>query len=799
MTPTYDSYRLQPEQLTHRCDLAHFDFQTTRDMMPEHTIYGQPRGVRAIEFGLGIKGYGYNIFVLGPSGTGRGTAIRQFITARVMHEPTPDDWCYVHNFEYEHSPRALRLPAGQGVALKEAMAALIETLKIEISQALESESFRKARNQITNAFEDERQKIMAEMGRVAQEKSFTLQNIPQSGLILAPMSPEGEVIEPEAFAQLPEEQQATLTSQRHELEEMLEAAFQSLRGQQTAAENSLDVLRDDLAGQVIDGAMAGLFAEYAEQAGVVTYLKAVRQGILDKLEDFFASEDAPPAESLPPSDPFRRYGVNVVVERKPAEGAPVIYVDLPSYRNLVGRVEHDARMGVLFTDFMNIHSGALQKADGGYLILRAEDILRQPFAWEALKRTLNSGQVTIEDEHSDGGATVMVTQSLEPEPIPVRLTVVLIGNPDLYYNLYSVDEDFQTLFRVKADFGEYMPRNQDSERYYATFIATCCEEDGLLPFTREAVGRVVEYGSWLVEDQRRLSTQFGNIAPLLKEADYFARLAKKDLVDVEALNTALAERDYRDSEVEEDAQERIMDGSIFLDIAGDVVGQVNGLVVLSLGDHTFGLPSRVTARVFLGRDGVVQIDRETNLTGPIHDKGVLTLQGYLGGRYCHDFPLSLSASIAFEQNYGDVEGDSAATTELYALLSALSEFPLRQDLAVTGSVNQRGQVQPIGGVTQKIEGFYKTCLRKGLTGTQGVVIPRANRHDLMLNEAVIEAVAAGQFHIYAIETVDEGMELLTGRPVEEIHRVVGERLHSLAQKMEEFGKEDDEDDSAEQE
>jgi lon-related putative ATP-dependent protease len=460
----------------------------------------------------------------------------------------------------------------------------------------------------------------------------------------------------------------------------------------------------------------------------------------------------------------------------------VILLDLPTYQNLIGRIEHEVRFGMLSTDFTLIKSGALHRANGGFLIIRAEDILRQPFSWEALKRALTSHCVIIEDADSSG-MSVMATRQLEPQPIPVNLKVVLVGSPELFYLLYNREESFPDLFRVKADFVDMMERTPENERHYADFIATRCREEKLKHFSAEAVGRVVDYGSWLVSDQERLSTQFGVIVPVIYESVYFAGRNRHDLVMAEDVEEAIAASTYRSSQVEELSQERISRGTIFIDVTGEVVGQVNGLVVITMGDHTFGLPSRLTARVYMGREAVVQIDRESNLTGPIHDKGVMILQGYLGGRYAQDYPLTLTASLTFEQSYGGVEGDSATSAELYALLSALSNFPIRQDLAVTGSVNQHGQIQPIGGVTQKIEGFFAACKSSGLTGTQGVIIPRSNVENLMLNSEVVQAVADGRFQIYAVETVDEGIALLTGKDAEAIHEVVDQRLRHLAEAL----------------
>ncbi|MBZ0277551.1 MAG: AAA family ATPase, partial [Anaerolineae bacterium] len=603
---------------------------------------------------------------------------------------------------------------------------------------------------------------------------------------------DGKPIEPKAFESLPEDQIALINTNRRELESAIEEAFRETRVLQANAQTALTTLRRDMAAQVIDLHLLPLRDQYQANPAILDYFQAVREDILNALDDFQQeAEDEQPSqedeqgEGASPEMTDHKYEVNLLVENQPGSGAPVIILDLPTYQNLIGRIEYEVRFGMLSTDFMQIKSGALHRANGGFLIIRALDILRQPFAWEALKRALNAGQVVIEDPDTRG-ASVSALHQLEPEPIPIRLKVVLVGSPDLYYALYNLEESFPDLFRVKADFVDVMPRTADSEQHYADFIATRCHEETLPHFTVEAVGRMVDYGSWLASDQEKLSAQFGQIAPLIYESVFFARRNGHETVTAEDVEQAIAAHIYRHNEPEEISQERITRGTIYIDTTGSVVGQVNGLVVMNLGDYTFGLPSRLTARVYMGQKDVVQIDRESKMTGPIHDKGVLILQGYLGGRYAQDYPLSLTASLTFEQNYGGVEGDSASSTELYALLSALSGFPIRQDIAVTGSINQLGRIQPIGGATQKVEGFFQVCRERGLTGTQGVIVPRSNVHHLMLNREVIQAVRDGLFQVYAVDTADEGIALLTGKSAAEVHAAVDARLRRLAESLVDF-------------
>ncbi len=786
-----DTPELTPDQLRRLCAANSFQFKDTSEVPGKQTIYGQKRGVEAIEFGIAIDSPGYNLYVLGPVGSGRLTAVQQFIYERAVGDPTPDDWCYVHNFKDDHRPRALRLPAGQGKQLQTDMEQLVNTLRTEIARLFESESYLQARNAIRERFENQSQAILGGVQRMAAEKSFAMQAT-QQGMMITPTA-NGQPLDQQAYEALPEAQKEAIAANRRELEGAIEDAFRATRQLQIEVQTAMQTLRRDTAATVVDEQMGAVIQKYDTSGTVIQYFQTVRDDILDTLDEFTQPGEAQEHNDKQPSpmqpgshaSSDKRYEVNVLVENTSASGAPVILLELPSYQNLVGRIEHEVRFGMMTTDFTHIKSGALHRANGGFLILRVRDILQHPFSWEALKRALNSRQVVIEDPDTRG-MTVMAAQTLEPESIPLQLKVVLVGSPDLYYALYNLEESFPDLFRVKADFADMMERTPDNEMHYAEFIATRVHGENLRHFDAQAVARIVDYGSWLISDQEKLSTQFGQIAPIIYESDYFARSNNHAVVTLADVEQAIAARIYRHNELEELSQERIGRGMIYIDVSGEVVGQVNGLTVISQGDYVFGLPSRVTARVFMGRERVVQIDRESKLTGPIHDKGVLILQGYLGGRYAQDYPLTLSASLTFEQSYGGVEGDSASSTELYALLSALSGFSVRQDIAVTGSVNQRGQVQPIGGATQKAEGWFSTCKARGLTGTQGVIIPASNIHNLMLSDEIVKAVESGSFHIYAVETIDEGIALLTGKPAEEVHAAVDTRLRHLAEALVEF-------------
>ncbi len=796
---------LAGSQLARYCSVDHFGFKTTAELPGMREIIGQPRGVRAIEFGIDMLSDGYNIYVMGPRGTGRLTAIERFIQARASDDPVPDDWMYVHNFESPHQPIALRLPAGLGRRFCEDMRTLIRRLRTEIPRAFEADAFTDALQSLKRQYQEKRDAILQQVQALAAEKGFVIRSTP-SGFMLSPVK-DGQAMTQEVYEALAEDERAAIEKRRHELEDSLADSLRATSDLEEQAQQEYNQLERETTAGILDLQMEPLRKAYADYPDVLAHLDRVRENILNNVSDFTQAEDSgkAPAEGPPTAgqdgragavDGLRRYEVNLLVDHSDSQGAPVVVVALPTYQNLVGRIEHRVQFGALTTDFTMIKPGALHQANGGFLVIKAADILKQPFAWEALKRALSAGEVCIEEPESRGTG-VITTQTLEPAPIPLRVKVIMLGSPLLYYLLFDQEEDFPELFKVKADFADTMERSADSEQQYAAFVATRCREEKLPHFSAAAVGRVVDYGTRLAADQNRLSTRFGEIADLIREAAYYARHNGHKVTTPEDVNEAIRERRYRSNLYEELSHRRILDGDVIIDTEGSAVGQINGLTVIQLGDHVFGQPSRITARVYVGETGVVQIEREVRLSGPIHDKGLLTLRGYLGSTYARDFPLTLSASVTFEQNYGGVEGDSASSTELYALLSALSGYPIRQDLAVTGSVDQRGVIQPIGGVTEKVEGFFHICKARGLTGTQGVLIPKTNVHHLMLDEEVIAAVEAGDFHIYAVETVDQGMELLTGIPAGEhqpdgtyppdtIHHAVQSRLRALAEAQRHF-------------
>ncbi|MCA9971146.1 MAG: AAA family ATPase, partial [Anaerolineales bacterium] len=742
-----------------------------------------------IEFGIGIRSEGYNVYVLGPVGTGRATAIERFLQARTGDRPAPPDWVYVHNFRVPHQPRAIALPAGQGSRFQTHMSQLIANLRRDLPQAFETETYEQAIEAVQSEFGQAQERLMQEMQHRAAAAGFGLLNTP-SGLTLVPVQ-EGQPLPAEALQALPIEARVELEKQRQTLADALHDTLRQVHQLETAARQQIRQIDRDVAASATQHHFEQLQAQYAAEDEVLLYLGEVRQDVLDQIDDF-----APPAERDGQPIDLRRYQVNLLVDHADSHSVPVVVEQHPTFHNLFGRIEYEMEAGVVTTRFTNIKSGSLHRANGGYLIMDAEDLLLDGITWDDLKRTLKSGVIRVQPSATMDGGRVLA-KSLDPEPIPLDLKLILLGNAGIYYMLYEQDEDFSSLFKVRADFDSVMPRDAGHEQAYAAFVATRCHKEKLCHFDRAAVARVVEFGSRLAEHQRKLSTRFGAVADLVREASYWAGLNGRTATTVADVRQALVERMQRANRIEERMLEQILEGAIFIATEGAVVGQVNGLSVLDTGEYSFGQAGRITARTFMGESGVMHIERETDMSGPIHQKGVLTLTGYLGGMYAQQQPLSLSASLTFEQNYGGIEGDSASSAELYALLSSLGRIPLKQGIAVTGSVNQHGEVQPIGGVNEKIEGFFRLCQARGLTGEQGVVIPASNCEHLALDEDVLAATAAGQFHVWAISRIDEGIELLTGRPAgvrgadgrftpNSVHDIVQQRLLMLARDLKSF-------------
>jgi lon-related putative ATP-dependent protease len=803
---------LRAHQLYHATDLETLNFETTADLEDLEEVLGQPRAMAALKFGTGMARDGYNIFALGPTGTGKRNVIRTYFQQRAAREPVPDDWCYVNNFEERHRPRTIRLPAGKGRVLRDDVDDLIEGFGTALSAAFESEEYQARRQTINEELQEQQSAAFQEVRDKAEKEGVAMLRTP-AGLAFAPVK-DGQVLSSEEVEALSAEERQRIESEVEELQSELQKIVQQIPSWQREAQDQFKELNREMAHFAVSGLIDELRDKYGGYAPVVEHLNAVQKDIIENARDFLQSGDEgsnlPAAlrgamQNLEAASPLaRRYRVNLLVDHSQSEGAPVVYEDNPTYQNLVGRVEHRAQMGALLTDFNLIKPGALHRANGGYLILDARKVLGQPYAWEGLKRALGSGEIRID---SLGQMLSLVsTISLEPGPIPLDVRIALYGEPMLYYMLYQLDPDFANLFKVEADFSERMDRDGDNQQTYTRMIATLVRQEELQPFDRAAVARVIERSARLAGDAQKLSTQTRDIADLLREADYWAKEAGSDAVRAQHVEQAIDAQIYRADRIRERMQEAIQRDIVLIDTEGEKVGQVNGLSVIMLGNLSFGRPSRITARVRLGKGDVLDIEREVDLGGPLHSKGVLILAGFLGARYAGEQPLALSASLVFEQSYGGVDGDSASSAELYTLLSAIAEVPIQQAFAVTGSVNQHGHVQAIGGVNEKIEGFFDVCRARGLTGEQGVLIPASNVQHLMLRQDVVEAVEAGRFHIYPVETVDQGIEILTGLSAGEpdeagkypegtINYRVEKRLAELAEKRQAFGSNGREDES----
>jgi lon-related putative ATP-dependent protease len=758
---------LTPQALLRRCDPSQFTFDTTESLAELDGFIGQSRVIDALRFGLEVRHKGYNLYALGPSGTGKYALVRRYLEGLAAQRPIPDDWCYVNNFDDARKPLAITLPAGRGLQLKQAMEQLINDLHEAIPLVFESDEYHTRRQALEEHFQERQEAAMAEMQKKAEEKHIALINTP-TGFTLGPMR-DDKILGPEQFQKLPEGEREAIEKDVKQLQDELRKTLHIIPQWQQETREEIGKLNREMTASAVRHMLDALREKFKELEAVVAYLDRVEEDVIDNFQQFLPHEERkPPLFGLPPTQqeegpPWHfRYRINLLLAHKANGGAPVVFEDLPSYNNLVGRIEHRAHLGALETDFTMIRPGALHRANGGYLILDALKLLLQPFAWETLKRVLQSGEIRIESLAQI--ISLISTRSLEPEPIPLDVKVVLLGDRHIYYLLGALDPEFSELFKVAADFDDRLTRNPENEQRYAQLLATLAKQKSLRHLEREAVARVIDHSLRLANDNERLSSHMRSLTDLLQEADYWAGDRDHPLITRDDVQQAIDAQIHRADRIRDQLLEEVERGTLLIATEGEQVGQINGLTVLMLGGYSFGHPTRITARARLGKGQVVDIEREVELGGPIHSKGVYILCGFLAGRYAPDYPLSLSASLVFEQSYGMVEGDSASSAELYALLSALADTPIKQSFAVTGSVNQLGEVQAIGGVNEKIEGFFDICRSRGLTGQQGVLIPTANVKHLMLRDDVVEAVRNGQFAVYPVESIDQGMELLTGLP-----------------------------------
>ena len=787
---------LPAEKLRRECDPKVLRCESTKDISPLEEIIGQARAVRALRFGLDIKERGFNIYVAGYPGTGRMTAVKDFLQEMAKKKPIPPDWCYVYNFRNPYEPKAIQFSPGKGKIFQKDMANFISEARRALPKAFESEDYSNKRAATIKTVEEDRQKLFDELNKRAQEQGFMLQAT-RVGLIIIPVV-KGKPVNDQEFMALSPKMKDEIEKRREKLEDELRSAIRQLRAMEEKINEELKKLNRDVALYAIGHFVTDLKEKYKESPDVATFIEDVQNDLLENLAQFVKEPEAPPAESPFPwmkELPFKKYEVNAIVDNSDCKGAPVVVELNPTYQNLFGRTEKEAQFGVLTTDFTMIRAGSLHKANGGYLVLWAEALLQNPLSWDSLKTALTSEKVTVEEPGERLG--FISVKGLKPEPIPLNVKLILIGNPMLYQMLYMLDTTFKELFKVKADFDISMDRTEENMKRYTAFICAFCRKENIKHLDSSAVAKVIEYGSRLAEDQGKLSTRFADIADIIQEASFYATEENSDYINASHIKKAIEEKIYRSNLIQEKIQEMIEKGLLLIDTKGKIAGQVNGLAVMGLGDFAFGSPSRVTASIGMGREGIVDIQREANLGGRIHTKGVMILSGYLAEKYTQDKPLSLSARLVFEQSYEEVEGDSASSTELYAILSALSGLPIKQEIAVTGSVNQKGEVQAIGGVNEKIEGFFEVCKAKGFTGQQGVIIPESNAQNLMLKEQIVDAVKDGKFHIYPVKTIDQGIEILTGVKAGArqpdgtfedgtVNHKVDKRLKEIAEKLREF-------------
>ena len=795
---------LPAEKLCWRCTPEQFTFESTDDLEDLAEVFGQERAVGAIRFGIGMRRAGYNIYALGPDGIGKHTVVQRFLEAQAKEEARPLDWCYVSNFKEPRKPRALQLNAGRGATFQADMARLVEDIRHTLRTAFESEEYRTRRQVLEEEIKERQEHALEEIEEAAKARGIALMRTPV-GFAFTPVAG-GKVISPEVFQRQAKEDRERIESDIDDLQKRLQQVLRKAPRWMKELRDNIRELSDQTATFAIGHLIEELRSGYADLPEIQAFLDEVQVDVVRNVETIAAAQEkAGPdgvsvefgAEIEDGHPVFRRYRVNLLVDNDGLDHAPVVYEDDPSFDRLRGRIEHRAEMGTLLTDFHMIRPGALHRASGGYLIVDALKVLTRPMVWDALKQALLTKEIRIEPPAQVLG--MLSTVTLEPDPIPLEVKVVMVGDRRLYYLLAQHDPEFGRLFKVAADFDERIERSDDNNQFYARLVATLVRKEELKAFDTAAVARVLEYSARHAGDSEKLSTQIEGLADVLRESDYWTERAGRKLVGAADVQHALDARIHRLDRVRQQIQEEIERGTIVIDTEGETVGQINGLAVLQLGDFAFGRPSRITARVRLGRGEVVDIEREVELGGPLHSKGVLILSGYLSSFYASDRPLSLGASLVFEQSYGGVDGDSASSAELYALLSAIAEVPIKQCYAVTGSVNQRGEVQAIGGVNEKIEGFFDLCAARGMSGAQGVLIPATNVKHLMLHARVVDAVAEGKFHIYPVETIDQGLEILTGIaagirgpdgrfPEGTINRKVEASLIALAEKRRAFGR-----------
>ncbi len=801
-----NDFKVPVEQLRWQCDPSIFEFECTKDLAPLREFIGQDRAIRSLEFGLNMSNHGYNIFVSGVNGTGKTSMVKSYVEriVRAREEKGEkfelDDWCYLYNFKEPDAPAIVSLPRGKGSQLRQDMTELLERIRSQLGQAFSSDEYKEHRKKTIQDVQTEQQKLFQSLSAEARQQGFLLQMTP-SGPALIPMK-EDRPMQEEEYLALNEQTRNDLEARQTELRKKIQDAIEAASSVQNEAIEKIKQMDREVAEYTVTHLFSPLLERYGEWPKVVDYLNGLKDNILENLDPFKGEQEEPvnPVLGIPVSrvmgdNPFLPFEINVFIDRSETSLPPVVVESNPNFGNVFGKTERKFLFGGYLSDHTMLKAGSLARANGGYLLLDATDVLTNPYVWPALKRAIRKKEVRIEEPFEQFG--LVATQGMRPEPMPIKVKVILTGDPYIYQLLSMYDDDFWEIFKVKADFDVEIEQNRDNLLAYAAFLSGCCEECETLHFDASGVAKLLEYSARAVADQERLSTRFAQIKDWIQEASYWASRDNAPYISARHVQKAMDEKRYRHDLPDARLLDMINRGTIMIDVDRAVVGQVNGLSVYSLGDISFGKPSRITAKTFLGRSGVINIERESQLSGPIHNKGVMILSGYLGWKYAQDRPLSLSASLCFEQSYSGVEGDSASSAELYAILSSLSDVPIKQNLAVTGSVNQKGEIQPIGGVNQKIEGFFHVCKARGLTGDQGVMIPYTNLKNLMLIDEVIDAVKEGKFHIYSARTIDEGIQVLTGIPAGErredgtypegtINYLVSNRLGRMAERLKDY-------------
>ena len=755
---------LNYKDLKYICDPNIFKFKSTADLDTSDLVYGQDRGIKALEFGLSVDIKGYNLFLEGPTGVGKTMYTKNFLTNIAKKKKVPNDWCYIYNFEDSNEPIAVSLPAGKGKEFKENMDNFIKDVKVDIKTAFNNEDFEKEKNLIRQEFEEKRNILLQKLNEKSNKHGFQVKTS-QNGIYMMPIL-NGKTIGEEEFEKLDENVKKDFENKSNIVQEQIFEAIGEIKSIEKEADKRIEEWKSNIALLTINVHVNNLKSIYKRNKKINKFIEDIKKDILKNLNCFIHDEipeQKGPAMARPEiAKPWLNYRVNLFIDNSNLDGAPVIMDTNYSYHNLFGKLEYENQYGILKTDYTMLKPGLLHKANGGYIILQAKDLIANQFSYEALKKALSVKQLDIENSVDQRSSMVMI--SLKPEPIPLDLKVLLIGTSDLYYTLLSLDSDFRKLFKIKVEFEDDAPRTNENIIKLAKFVHSFCEQEDLLELDKEAMAKIVEFASKLSDDKQKLSTRFNEIGEIVGEASTWAKLAKAKIVTKEFVQTALDERTERIKKYDTRYLQMIKDNTLLISTTGYEVGQINGLTVMTIGDYSFGKPSKITANTYMGKKGIIDIEREVKMSGSTHSKGVLILSGYIGQLFAQEIPLSLTASICFEQVYNGIDGDSASSTEAYALLSSLSGIPINQSIAVTGSVNQKGEIQPIGGINEKIEGFYQICKMRGFNGEHGVIMPIQNIRNLHLSDEIIETVKKGNFHIYAISTIEEGIEILTGVP-----------------------------------